>query len=513
MPARWNAENDGLYYVSQNHPQARDENNPNGWPGRPRRTIPAVLDAGSVVWVAGAYDTAAPFERPIISRGTAAAPVFIRGPSPAERPTFSRTMAFAGSFLIVEHIVSDVERDETNVVFVPSRDGTSHHLVLRHAEIVGDARQITSAGIAAVGASDQHRVDDAVFLDVDVHDQGNVTAPRDPDAHCAVVGAFVARFWLLDSKLRQCAGDGLQANPGQGSAALTRQRSTHHIYVGRNTASANRQSGFWAKNVTDVIFSQNTVHGITRSASSPLGQCMGGQYGPSRLWMIFNTLYDCETAVAVASTSGLGEGSDVYIIGNVIRDIGLTGGPNDPTNSSSRAAMSLWDIPRRFIVDNTIWRTHSGIKNDGNGLVTIAIHGNIIGQPSVRDEREVWVPDQRTLDDEHSEFSHNLVGNRVTWGRTGKDCHRCSDARPRFVNEAAADFRYTRGSAGIDASVEHPVYVTFTKLYGLDIRVDHDSRPRPAGRAWDIGAFEFVAPPAAIQRFFLAPLESPRFHP
>src|SRR5688572_16142029 len=395
FPTPWTRAHDKFYYVSPSAPEATDVDNANGWPGRPRQTIPIRLEPGAVVQVVGTYTTPHDSDRAAIqANGTASAPVFVRGTSSAVRPTFTRGLHFRGTYFIVEYITSDVARDETNIAVVPKPDGPSRHVVIRHSEVIGDPMQFTSAGVGAGGFDESRSVEDVVFFDLTVHDQGNPQAPRDVDAHCTVTGPYIQRFWLIDSRLHDCAGDGFQANPGQGGAALARQRSAHHIYVGRNTSYNNKQSGLWAKNVSDIVFSQNTIYGIARSASSPLGQCIGGQYGPVRMWIIFNTLHDCETGVMVASTSGLGVGTDVYIVGNVIYDIKLTGGPNDAASAWSRAAIALWDIPNRFIVDNTIWRVHSGIKNDGSGLARIVVQGNIIDAAADARERDLWVPDQ-----------------------------------------------------------------------------------------------------------------------
>ncbi len=58
---------------------ATDTNNPNGTATKPRRTIPTYLPAGSVVEVRGGPYAVSSANLILDSRGTAAAPVVIKG--------------------------------------------------------------------------------------------------------------------------------------------------------------------------------------------------------------------------------------------------------------------------------------------------------------------------------------------------------------------------------------------------------------------------------------------------
>ena len=64
------------------------------------------------------------------------------------------------------------------------------------------------------------------------------------------------------------------------------------------------------------------------------------------------------------------------------------------------------------------------------------------------------------------------------------------------MSPATGDFRPQPGSPAVDAGIPSAAYEAFQSRYGLSLAVDHAGRPRPAGAAWDIGAFE-LTPPAA----------------
>ena len=94
----------------------------------------------------------------------------------------------------------------------------------------------------------------------------------------------------------------------------------HHVYLGRNVAHENKQTGFWTKQASDVIMSENVAYAHHPSDSSP-GAGLGGQYGPERVWFLYNHIHDCDYGIAAGSDNHLGFGRDVYLIGNVIHNI------------------------------------------------------------------------------------------------------------------------------------------------------------------------------------------------
>jgi hypothetical protein len=325
------------------------------------------------------------------------------------------------------------------------------------------------------------------------------------------VGPNNNNFWLLDSRLYRNTGDGIQIN----ATNVANMASTHHIYVGRNEFYENRQVGFWTKQATDVIFSENTSHDHHPSVSSA-GACGGMQYGPESVWFLFNTMYSCDIGIRVASDND-GHGSDLYIVGNLFYNIGPVAPSYSTSDSSTPAAISLWDTDNRYIVSNTIWNSVAGIKMNNSAVTRAVVVDNIIGQHTYADDREIWIPS--ITDQANSEMRNNVViGDRISWGqsavetlaqfqsRTGKG-ENSTTSTPIFVNLGSNNFNLAIGdTAAKDAGAVSDVYATFNSLYGLSIQKDKAGTSRPQGSAWDIGAYEYdegnlpdTTPPAAPQ--------------
>ena len=160
------------------------------------------------------------------------------------------------------------------------------------------------------------------------------------------------------------------------------------MYVGRNTAYSNKQTGFWSKQAVDVIFSQNHCF-AHRPSDSSFGQCMGYQYGTDQIWFLFNHIHDADSGIALASDSDLGIGTQAYVIGNVIHNIHHSGSYNPDTPWSSTGIMVAGGV-NRHIINNTIYDVDAGINvAASNGTLEIA--DNIIANVTVPASNHVFI--------------------------------------------------------------------------------------------------------------------------
>jgi hypothetical protein len=341
---------------------------------------------------------------------------------------------------------------------------------------------------------DDQVVEQIVVWDNHIHHNGDVNADYDQDVHGLAVGKLTNNIWILDNEMHHNSGDGVQINSPNGQDG---GGNSHHIYVGRNTAHHNKQTGFWCKQASDVIFSQNISY-AHRPSNSSGGAGMGFQYGPERIWFLFNEIFDCEEGIASGSNSVANPGKDVYLIGNLIYDIHHTGSWN-PDTGWSQAAIKLVGGINRYVVGNTIYDVDAGINTPSSGPFEIA--NNIIAKVTESEGNHIFLEPSGGAS--VSELHHNLFegGVRIRWGGStvydlegfegtfsGKG-EGCLNDDPRFADPDKNDFSLDGLSPAIDKAVAHPVYDLFQSTYGLDIRVDFEGRSRPNG-LWDIGAFE-----------------------
>jgi hypothetical protein len=329
-------------------------------------------------------------------------------------------------------------------------------------------------------------------------DNGDIRADYDQDVHGIHVTAGASNVWILENELARNSGDGIQI-----AAGPVNQARTHHVYVGRNVAHHNKQTGFWSKQAVDVIFSENVSY-AHRPGNSSYGAGMGFQYAPERIWFIFNHVHDCEYGFGVSADEGLGSGRDAYFIGNVIHDIHGTVEKHDPRSGWSSAAFMLAGGTHHYLVNNTIHDVEGGIyAPPGPGRLSIV--NNVISD--VTAGNHILIEDD-VAKAAASTMAGNLLGGRprLRWGDsstvldlrefrsvTGKG-ERAIVGEALFVDPAAEDFRLRPGSPAIDAAVEDAVYAAFAARYGIDLAKDAAGQPRPRGSAWDIGAYEYAPP-------------------
>jgi uncharacterized protein (DUF3820 family) len=490
-PDPWLVPVPGFYCVDQFNRAATDTNNPYGTPSLPRRTIPSTLPAGAVVEVLNRYSYAPTGYQQIQVNGTPDSPVYIRGLNARSRPDWTRDLYISGSYAIIENIhFTDHDGTLAGGLYLLA---PSNHLAVRACELSGNLVSQSGLRVESWNTSlNQHHV---IFNNV-VHNNGDVNSPTDQDVHGVHVGARAQYIWIVDNVMYANSGDGVQINAGTAA-----QAQTHHIFVGRNTAHGNKQSGFWTKQAVDVIFSQNTSY-HHRPGNSSYGTAMGEQYGPERAWFLFNHVYDCEYGIAQSSASGLGFGQNIYIIGNVIHNIHHTT-PFNPNTGWSQSAIMLAEGPGAYIVNNTIYDVDGGINSPG--LAAYHLENNVIANVTEPQGHHVFVEQggasaQSTLE---NSLLYGVGGPiLITWpggnnytnlpafvSGTGQG-QNCLNAAPLFVDAPGGDFHLQSGSPGVNAGMNSSVYGLFQTLYGLSINFDYAGTPRPQGGAYDMGAFE-----------------------
>jgi hypothetical protein len=125
-----------------------------------------------------------------------------------------------------------------------------------------------------------------------------------------------------------------------------------------------------------------------------------------------------------------------------------------------------------------------------NGSTGNKVYNNILLHPGTRDSIEI---DQSSRKNFVSDY--NLVNNRFSlneqfislaqWRALGYDAHAILAPAPAavFVAPTTADYRLTPGSPAID-----------TGLTLSAVTRDLAAQPRPQGIAYDMGAYETVAP-------------------
>jgi len=433
--------------------------------------LPDRIPAGAVIEIQGAYPQNHDEDNPVVCEGTRAQPAFIRG---AVGAVITGPWAISGSFCIIERLKFS---GPGATILAPA-----DHIAVRDVEVLGTSE----GGGFWVQTWSAASTTDIVILRALVHDNGNWKARFDQDAHG--IGIYrsgdatgtIANVWVLDSEFFHNSGDGVQINGNQDDGV----RKLHHVYIGRNVAHENKQTGFWTKQASDVIMSENVAYAHRPSDSSP-GAGLGGQYGPERVWFLYNRIYDSDIGIRMASDWGDDDGRTHYYVGNTIFRIHATTGFN-PNTGWSEACFSLIGGSTRYLVGNTCHDADSGIRTPDGGL-TVAqnIFSGITALGAhVYQEGSGPMSLRRNLTDVGAHYEGVPA------------CTGCLSGPPRYTNPEAFDFTPGPGSPAIDAGgPEESVYATFQTTYGLDIR-----RGRPVGTGWDIGAVESRAAATAHSR-------------
>jgi len=449
LPSPWTTVQPGFYFVAGS---GCADSNGNGTPGAPRCSLPGTASPGDVIVLDGTISRDASFGY----TGTAASPVWVMGKDPASRPTVTTPWSIRGSYVIVDSIAFNLN----------SQDGVGlggDHVMLRNATMINTYG--TSNG-AAFGMGGQQ----VIFYKNVVSQSGNWQhTGADIDRHGIKVGGN--DIWIVDSQFFHVQGDGVQiGDQNNATSAINR------IYLGRNVAYENLQFGFWVKNATDVIFSENTAYNLARSTASGPGGGMGGQYDPKYVWFINNTIRDSNSGIHIAGSSN-GGGGPWFAIGNLVYGI-ATSGSN--CNGYDAGAISYRNDGGFTELFNTVYNVDffGGFPPSGG---TVTMRDNIFASKKANSCSAF--ASERTLANDYNLYSASAYV-------PGSESHAVI-GDPRFVN-AGSDFSLQANSPAVGraSAVEEPAFATFQTRYGIDIRKDLKGTTRPQQGKWDIGAIE-----------------------
>ena len=455
IPSPWTAAIAGTYFVCPACAGSTDAVNPNGFPGKPRQTIPNPLSGPALVVLDGQIDSNMSFT----GNGTAANPIFVTSLNPSVPAKLTVDLVPSGAYIIFDHLWLATAGFGLN-------EGAADHIALRNSELSGDGTTKSGGiGLGTWSYTGAQSVSNIVIDHNNIHDIGDVSALLDQDAHCITLNGSDDHVWVTFNTLTRCSGDAMQVEAQQG-----RRDKIHHIYYGKNVASNHRQSGGWVKNATDVIFSQNITHDFRNNSGGP-GACYGFQYDAEYVWFLYNEGYACNVGINIAS-SDISPGTFAAIIGNIIHDQA----GQQPTNPYNGGAIVVRGGTNVYVVNNTLANVDAGI-NMPPGTNAVTIQNNIIKTSGT----QLYTEGSVTLT-----VSNNLFSANNFTGATAGTNAKIGD--PLFVS--ATDFHLQGTSPAIDAGVLSSVYATFLNRYGISIALDADANSRPAGVAWDLGAYE-----------------------
>ncbi|RRS33926.1 MAG: hypothetical protein OI74_06195 [Gammaproteobacteria bacterium (ex Lamellibrachia satsuma)] len=268
--------------------------------------------------------------------------------------------------------------------------------------------------------------------------------------------------------------------------------TSHHIFVGRNDFSDNRENAIDIKEINDVVLSQNKMYNFTASSSSA-GAAVVIHYGPERIWMLYNEVYNSDLGLVTT------ESTETWMIGNVIYDI--HGSSPDPDSGySSGAAIHFRGASSGGVVNNTLYDYDTGIQLTAGS--DYLVENNIFaGRNLPLGGYDIRIGTSSIADS--TDLNYNLFDSaNVYWNGTRYNsldslktnelvCQYClQDTSLDFLDKANNNFKVSDTSQAVDKGNMSIVYSRYKNLYGVDIVADIEGRTRPIGNAIDIGAYE-----------------------
>jgi len=469
------------HYADSTDPNATDTSNPYGSPAVPRKTIPRDLPAGSVVEIHGSvnknYYSGYCF---ITGQGTVDLPIFVRGIDMPRVELKGRVgHPEKTCYLIMEGISwysGEIICPDTSTVF------DTHHVCVRNCEYTSGYGS-SSGGEMVIASYSDNFTENVVFYNNEVHDSGiweQDIATGDRDIGEVSVGVGARYVWILENELYHHESDGFIVCPSNQGISNDSDYCPHHIYIGKNVAYDNKQTGLWCKTGRDIIFSQNISHGH-RPSSSNFGSGMGFQYDPKRVWFLFNHSYDNSVGIGTASSfDNNPPREDIYFIGNLLND-NLVAGIQINGLSASANAKALFNI---------IYNCPKAIDNDYYGS-KLSIFNNILAEydhaiyfPS--DEPSTWQNsdmDYNLLDGSGDIVWDNIYTSLASFQARTEHGDNCIEDNPLFVDPKNGDFRLLPESPinnMVTSDKTQEIFDRFLQLYGIDLTEDIEGIERTA---------------------------------
>ena len=405
------------HYVDNSVPC--NNNNAGGFGNKdaPRCTIPTPLSAGSVVEIhGGPYQYGDPIS--VVGNGIKEQPVFIRGSSRADRPTFWRKVLIRDSnYVIAENLFFEGSWDPNAQgvgVLVRAISAPSNYVVVRNSELV-------RSSMALYGESSTSLLQYPVVYNNKIHDTlapGRCVVGSDCNSPCegecrtwqsedehgghGIAGGKSAKdIWILDNEVFHTE-DGMQF-------------SGERVFIGRNRFYENRENAIDIKGGKDIIFSQNDVFGHRPISTTSGGEGLRIQMRSERVWMMFNRIHDNEIGISAGDNS-----MDLFAIGNLVYANAHTLKNYDPRDTTGG---SLWVGSlggTAAAIGNTVFAVDVGITLAGGGTILAA--DNLVSTLNEPDHH-IAVTGASTDDSLNNNLLYQPEGNVcLRW-----DTSRCTD--------------------------------------------------------------------------------------
>jgi hypothetical protein len=496
-PTSWESVVAGNYYVDNTHPQATDTNNTYGYPAKPRISIPTTYAAGSRVEVHGGPYSGS--QLPMTFNGTEVSPCWFVG---VDHPIIRMETILKGSYMIFDGFKFDTSR---KCVSCRSHNGSNaHHAMIRNCLLEGPGSYDGATTCIGVSGTDGNRFHDIIVYSNTIHDFGDDEYKvngvlTENDYHGMSCSQNADDIWFLENEVYSMGGDSIQI----GKATISATSRVNRIFVGKNRFHKNLENAVDIKAANSVVISQNSCYDFL-PANTLGGTAIVIHDNPTDVWCICNTVHSAGTGIITTGSS------NTWFVGNLIYNIHHNpAAPWDPNSGyASGVAMHMRATTGGGGVNNTLYDYDIGVQlptgGNPNGYL---FKGNIFANRTNEGGDDVnasvsGVAALTTLDyNLYTDMAVNYAGNDYTslsvlFMGKGQEQHGAENSQPHFKNPTDYDFSLGSDSPAVDAGpIMDPsaLYIEFQARFGIDIRRDIHGATRPAGNAWDVGAYEYSA--------------------